>query len=167
MVFQDETGFSLHPRLGMGWAKKGHPFRIPTTSQHQHRLNVSGWVAPLVGRYGMIRTARGNREGFLLVLRHLYRRLRGYEKIWLYVDRALWHKGEPVDMFMKTHTRLRLRYLPRYQPGLNPQERIWKQVRYEATTNRWYDNLETTWTVIRRTTRSWSSKKILRLCNIC
>lgn len=76
----------------------------------------------------MIRTERGNRQGFLKVLRHIYRRLRTYT-IWLYVDRAPWHKGEPVDEYVSTHKRLQLDYLPPYQPGLNPQERIWKQIR--------------------------------------
>jgi len=61
--------------------------------QHRERLNLSGWVVPLLGRYGMVRTPRGNREGFLIGLRHLYHRLRGYT-IWLYVDRAVWYRGE-------------------------------------------------------------------------
>lgn len=165
MVFQDETGFTLHPRLGRGWAKRGHSFRIPTTSQHSQRLNLSGWVAPLLGRYGIIRTARGNREGFMNILRHLYRRLRGYT-IWLYVDRAGWHKGELIDQFLQKHSRLHLRYLPRYQPGLNVQERVWKQTRYEATTNRWFPDLEAIWLAVIKSFRSWSPKKISRLCNI-
>jgi len=63
IVFQDETGFSLHPRLGRGWAKKGTRLKVPTTSQHRERLNISGWVAPLLGRKGVIRTAKGNRKG--------------------------------------------------------------------------------------------------------
>ena len=165
MVFQDETGFSLHPRLGRGWVKRGHSFRIPTTCQHQQRLNLSGWVAPLLGRFGMIRTDRGDRQGFAKILTHLYRRLRRYT-IWLYVDRARWHQGEPVDLFLRTHPRLHLDYLPPYQPGLNPQEQIWKQTRYETTTNRWFENLELIWLAILKNIHSWSPKKICRLCNI-
>jgi len=122
-VFQDETGFSLHPRLGRGWAKRGQRLRIATTRCHHTRLNLSGWVAPTLGRRGMISTVRGNREGFLEALRHLYRRLRGYT-VWLYVYRARWHQGEPVAKFLRSHQRLHLDYLPPYQPGLNPQERV-------------------------------------------
>jgi len=165
VVFQDETGFSLHPRLGRGWAKRGRRLRIATTSCHHSRLNLSGWVAPLLGRRGMISTLRGNRQGFLEGLRHLYRRLRGYT-IWLYVDRARWHKGEPVQKFLRTHPRLHLDYLPPYQPGLNPQERIWRQIRFEATTNRWFGTLEEVWTTVQKTTQPWSQHKVRRLCNI-
>jgi transposase len=155
----------MHPRLSRGWAKKGKRLKIPTTSQHRIRLNISGWVNPLLGRYGMIQTKRGDREGFLKLLRHLYGRLKGYT-IWLYVDRARWHKGDPIEQFLKKHPRLHIEYLPPYQPGLNMQERIWRRVRYESTTNRWFENLDNLWSVVRKTTRSWSCQKIRRLCNI-
>jgi len=165
VAFLDETGFTLHPRLGRGWAKRGQRLRIPTTSQHRERLNLSGWVAPRLGRYGMVRTPQGNRDGFLLGLRQLYRRLHGYT-IWLYVDRAVWHRGEEVAVFLNTHPRLHLDYLPCYQPGLNAQERIWRRIRYEATTNRWFEELDDIWATVRKTTHAWSPQKVRRLCHI-
>jgi len=165
VVFEDETGFTLHPRLGRGWAKRGKADRIPTKSQHKKRLNLAGWVTPILGRYSFVRIERADRIGFMKVRDNLYKRLRGYI-IWLYVDAARWHKGEPVDLFLKTHKRFHLEYLPSYQPGLNVQERIWRQIRYEATTNRWFENLDIIWTVIQKTARSWSKKKIKRLCNL-
>lgn len=164
-MFEDETGFTLHPRLGMGWAKRGKRLRIPTTSQHRTRLNVFGWVAPLLGRQGLMKHIQGNREGFLLCLRQLYLRLRGY-KVWSYVDKARWHQGGEVDLFVRSHQRLHLDYLPCYQPGLNLQERIWRQVRYEGTTNRWFVSLEQIWVIVEETTQSWASAKIKRLCNV-
>ncbi|MBI4331722.1 MAG: transposase, partial [Chloroflexi bacterium] len=113
----------MHPRLGRGWAKKGKRLKVPTTSQHQKRLNVSGWVAPLLGRKGLIRTANGDHEGFLQLLQHMLSKLCGFT-IYLYVDGAKWHKGEEVRLFLKNHTRIHLEYLPPYQPALNEQENI-------------------------------------------
>jgi len=165
VVFQDETGFTLHPRLGFGWAKPGRRLRIATTSQHRDRLNISGWVAPVLGRQGKIRTEQGNTEGFLRVLQHLHHHLRGLT-IWLYVDRARWHKGDLVREFLHKHPRLHLQYLPPYQPGLNPQERIWRRIRYESTTNRWFETLDDIWATVDKTTRSWTREKVRRLCNI-
>jgi transposase len=92
-------------------------------------------------------------------------RLKGYT-IWLYVDGAKWHKGEEVEAFFENHRSIHLEYLPSYQPALNAQERIWRQVRYETTTNRWFVSLDETWTVILKTTRSWSPTKIKRLCQL-
>jgi transposase len=111
----------------------------------------------------MVPSPQGNREGFLQCLQHLYQHLRGYT-IWLYVDRARWHKGDPVDLFVQTHARLHLEYLPPYQPGLNLQERIWRQVRYEGTTNQWFESLEGVWLKVQSTTHAWTPDKIKRLC---
>ena len=151
--------------MGRGWAKIGQRLKIPTTSQHRERLNVFGWVAPLLGRQGLLRTPKGNREGFLAVLAQLYKRLRG-ATLWLYVDGASWHKGDAIKEFLKTHVRLHLEYLPPYQPALNVQERVWRQIRYEATTNRYFKNLDQTWTTVQQTTRHWSPQKVQRLCHI-
>lgn len=164
-MFEDETGFTLHPRLGMGWAKRGKRLRIPTTSQHRTRLNVFGWVAPLLGRKDLMNHAQGNREGFLLCLRHLYLKLRGY-KIWLYADKARWHQGDEVAAFLQTHKRLHLEYLPCYQPGLNLQERIWRQIRYEATTNQWFASLEEIWVKVQKTAHAWTPGKTKHLCKV-
>lgn len=124
-----------------------------------------GWVAPLLGQLGIVRAPNGDRQAFLACLKHLYRRLKRYT-IWLYVDGAGWHKGQEITDFLQKHPRLRLEYLPRYQPGLNAQERVWRRVRYEATTNRWFESLEDTWKTIQKTTRSWTRKKIQSLCKI-
>lgn len=129
------------------------------------RLNIFGWVAPLLGRIGMVRTANGNREGFLDCLKDLYERLKGYT-IWLYVDRARWHRGEEIEVFIRTHTRLHIRYLPPYQPALNMQERVWRQIRFEATTNRWFEDLDATWDTVQHTAHSWAPSKIKRLCHL-
>ncbi len=71
-----------------------------------------------------------------------------------------------MDSFVKTHVRLHLKYLPGYQPALNLEERLWRQLRYEQTTNHWFETLDAIWESIQRTTRSWSPSKIKRLCNV-
>lgn|GEM_PF-2498199 len=81
-------------------------------------------------------------------------------------DNTSWHKGEEVRSFLRTHTRIRLAYLPPYQPGLNAEERIWRQVRYEATTNRWFESLDMIWETVQETTHSWTKVKLKRLCKI-
>jgi transposase len=122
-------------------------------------------VAPLLGRRGLIRTAKGDRQSFLDVLRHIRHRLKGF-KIWVYVDRAPWHRGQEVQQYFRSHRELRLVYLPPYQPALNMQERVWRQMRYEATTNGWFEDLEIIWEELKFNFRRWSPKKIQRLCNL-
>jgi len=138
---------------------------VATRSAHRARLNLFGWVAPLLGRRGLIRQPHGNHEGFLTTLRHLRCALRGYT-IWLYVDRAVWHRGDEVKTFLASHRDVRLQYLPTYQPGLNAQERIWRQVRYDATTNQYFETLDGVWNAVRTRTRRWSPSMVRRLCHI-
>jgi transposase len=138
---------------------------VATRSAHRERLNIFGWVAPLLGRRGMLRCPHGNHEGFLATMRHLRRALRGY-MIWLYVDRAVWHRGDEVRTFLASHRDVRLVYLPTYQPGLNAQERIWRQTRYDATTNQYFAKLDDIWDAVRTGTRRWSPSMVRRLCHI-
>ena len=165
MVFEDETGFTEHPRVSRVWARRGQPFRVPTASNHQRRLNVFGWVAPLEGRHGLMRAPRGNTQGFLALLGCLRRRWPG-KVLHLFVDRARWHRGPQVEKYLAAHRQIHLQYLPPYQPGLNPQERIWRRLRYERTNNHWFADLDQAWHAIRQTTRRWSTEKIRHLCNI-
>jgi transposase len=109
--------------------------------------------------------ARGNTQGFLALLSR--RRRRGQGKVlYLFVDRARWHRGPQVKQYLAAHREIYLEYLPPYQPGLNPQERVWRQLRYERTNNHWFADLDQAWRAIRETTRRWPTQEIRRLCNI-
>lgn len=48
VVFHDETGFTLRPRLGLAWAKGGARLRVPATSQHRGRRTDCALGASLV-----------------------------------------------------------------------------------------------------------------------
>jgi transposase len=150
--------------LGLIWAKKGSKPTIPTRSQHNKRLNLFGWVAPLQGWYGLMRRPQGNTDGFLAFLRYIAQRLRSFRRIFLYVDGASWHKGERIRAFLREEKRIVLCYLPPYHPELNPQERIWHLIRYEVTTNRYYETLELIEDAIRKQQHVWKPPKIKSLC---
>jgi len=163
LVFGDETGFSLHPRLGRLWMKRGTRVQVPTKSQHRQRLNLFGWVEPLRGWYGFLRILKGNREGFLKFLHALHRRFKGW-RIYLYVDRAKWHRGPEIDSFLSEHPHFDLEYLPPYHPKLNLVDRLWKQLRYETTTDKYFETINDIFCAIRKQQRHWKPQKIVSLC---
>lgn len=164
MLFSDETGFCLHPKLGRLWVKKGKQPLVLTKSQHHKRLNVFGWVDPLWGKHGMIAQEKGNTDGFLNTLRQiLYRYKEMIIDLW--VDQARWHKGERVKEFLSQHHRLTLNYIPKYHPELNPQERLWHTMRYEETTNTYYETFEELVSSVFKRSQSWKPQKILSLCH--
>ena len=165
LLFADESGFCLHPKLGRVWVKKGTQPTVWTKSQHHERLNVFGWVDPVSGRHGMIKRPKGNTNGFLAMLKVILRRYK-HAAIELWVDHARWHKGKRIVEFLSFHKRLRIAYIPKYHPELNFQERVWRIMRYEETTNTYYETFEQLDTAVFNRSQRWKPKKILSLCHV-
>jgi transposase len=136
-----------------------------TRSQHHKRVNVFGWVNPVAGKHGMIRQPKGNTDGFLSMLKTILRRYRR-NLIDLWVDQARWHKGSKVDRFLFKNIRLMIHYIPKYHPQLNPQEILWRTMRYEETTNTYYESFEELTSAIFIRSQSWKPKKVLSLCHL-
>jgi len=165
LLFSDESGFCLHPKLGRVWAKKGTQPFVVTRSQHHKRLNIFGWVDPLSGRHGIVKQDRGNTDGFLGMLTTILWRYRKV-MIELWVDQARWHKGDRVLDFVTQSRRLRISYIPKYHAELNPQERLWRTMRYEETTNTYYEIEDEMRNCIFKGSQTWRSTKILSLCHV-
>jgi hypothetical protein len=125
----DERGLSLHPKLGRVWARRGTQPRVRTTSRHQKRLSLSGWVDPLFGWHAPFRRPKGNREGFLAFLKYLCHRIKGW-KVYFYIDGNPWHKGGEIRDFLAAHPEIEMKYLAPYHREFNVQERVWPLTRY-------------------------------------
>ena len=146
------------------WVEKGTQPYVLTKSQHHKRLNVFGWVDPISGKHGMMRQEKGNTDGFLIMLKTIlcrYRRI----IIDLWVDQARWHKGKRIVEFLCYHRRLRINYIPKYHPELNLQEILWRTMRYEETTNTYYETFEDLVNAVFSRSQRWKPKKILSLCH--
>jgi transposase len=163
VLFADEAGFALHPKLGRVWAKRGSRPVVWTRSQHRQRLNLFGWVNPLSGEHGLMKAARGNTVAFVAFLEQI---LIAYpsQLIQLWVDNASWHKGDLVTDFLKKHDRLKLFYHPPYHPELNCQEPVWKRIRYEVTTDRYETQMAGLERAIFDTVVSWPNAKVKSFC---
>jgi transposase len=123
-LFEDETGFSLHPKLGRIWANRGSQPFVYTRSQHHKQLNIFGWVDLIQGSHGIMKWVSVNTDGFIQMLRKIVYRFKG-RTIDLWVDNARWHIGTRVEAFVAEYSFFHIHYLPAYHPELNYQERIW------------------------------------------
>ena len=163
VLFEDETGFSLHPKLGRIWAKKGSCPFVYTRSHHQKRLNVFGWVDIINGAHGIMKWIRGNTDGFMQVLQKIVYRFQG-KIVDIWVDNARWHKGARVEAFIAQYSFVHIHYLPAYHPELNYQERLWHAMRYEETTNVYFETLSDLVCAVFKRSQRWKPKKIKQLC---
>ena len=165
ILFADEAGFSAHPKLGRVWTRKGTQPRVLTASTHNKRVNVFGWVDPVSGKHGIMQAIQGNTEGFIRFLSYILYRIRGVIELW--VDQAKWHKGPTVESFcMRYRRRLRICYMPKYHPELNFQERLWKAMRYEETTNAYFESKFYLRCAIFKRSQRWKPDKIAHLCHL-
>jgi transposase len=165
VLFADEAGFSLHPKLGRVWVKKGTQPYVYTRSSHSYRLNVYGWVDPVSGRHGMMKHARGNTVGFVAFLRRIATTFR-QTAVELWVDQAKWHKAPEVLELLAEERTLTISYIPKYHPELNLQERLWKTMRYEETTNTYYDTATHLEHSVMKRSQRWRPAKLKALCHL-
>ena len=166
ILFADEAGFCLHPKLGRMWSKKGakQPM-VLTKSEHKKRVNVMGWVDPIKGLHGMLKIISGNRHSFLDFLSHIKNKFKN-KIIDLWVDGPPWHKGDNVRSFCRIHKNIKIHYLPAYHPNLNYQERLWRIMRYEETTSVYFESLDQLKKAVFKRSQRWKPNKIASLCQL-
>lgn len=112
----------------------------------------------------MLRQEKGNTDGFIAMLTNILNR---YKRVMIdfWVDQARGYKGERVTEFISHHSRLVINYIPKYHPELNPQEILWRTMRYEETTNTYYETFEELVMSVFKCSQNWKPKKIMSLCH--
>ena len=135
-MFEDEFSLSNTATLSATWAPIGEQPIIACKQAKRERVTGFGSVNPLSGQLTVSFAEKGNCQSFK---KHLKKVLRAYQdksKIIIYVDNVRFHRAKALNLFLKTHTKLEIRYLPPYSPDLNPVERIWWYMRKSITHNR-------------------------------
>jgi putative transposase len=133
-VFQDEVDLNLNPEIGSMWQQKGQQTEIVTPGNNVKRY-LSGsldWRTKRV--YSTLGKCR-NGEAFIAHLAELNRRLKHFQVVHVICDNAPFHTSKAVRAWLAKQTRIRLVYLPKYSPELNPIERVWWHLRDEITRN--------------------------------
>lgn len=164
-LFSDEAGISLEPKLGVVWSLKGVQPIVPTNSSWS-RVNLTGFVDPLKGKILVTQMVKGNSENFVKQLEIVKKKYRQKTKISIYVDNARWHKTKIVKEWETNNPKVKIDFLPKYAPKLNPIERHWWYLRKETTQNALYENVEECWSAIDSHFKALTSKQIIILCQI-
>jgi len=125
--FQDESGVGVMTRYGRTWGLRGRTPAIPVSMKRGGCNAMSVVTARGKLRYS-VKDGRINSEVFIGFLEDL---IRGRERpLVLLVDHATFHGSKAVRDFVRAHrTRLRVFFLPRRAPELNPDEQVWNEVK--------------------------------------
>ena len=130
IFFGDEAGIRSDHHAGTTWAVKG---KTPVVSSTGARFGLN--LISAVSAQGEFRfmAVRG-RVGAVKFIDFMKRLIFGVEqKVFLIVDGHPAHKARRVNCFVESHKdRLQLFYLPPYSPELNPDERVWNDLKNNA-----------------------------------
>jgi len=134
IVFMDESGFYLLPALVRTYAPRGQTptLDVPLTRDH---LSVMGALTLEGKLFTWMQDHSVKGPDVVRFLNHLLARIPG--KILLIWDNLSAHRGQAVKDFLASGVakRLTLKALPSYAPDLNPQEGIWRFLKYVELKN--------------------------------
>jgi transposase len=165
ILFSDEAGISLEPKMGAVWAIKGNQPKVPTNSSWS-RVNLTGFVDPYRGQIIVNTMPKGNSENFVKQLEIVLEANKDRRLITLYLDNARWHKTDLVKDWVKANPPIKLEFLPKYAPKVNPIERHWWYLRKETTQNVLFETVEQCWDAIQGHFARLNAEKIINLCQI-
>jgi transposase len=136
----DQSGFYLLPCVVRTYAPVG---QTPIVHEHLSRDHLSVISAiTLEGKLLMMEQERSFKsQDVVRFLRHLLGQIPG--KLLLIWDGSPIHRGAAVKDFLSSGAsrRLKLEQLPGYAPDLNPDEGIWKHLKYVELKNVCCQNL--------------------------
>ena len=129
-MFVDQSGFYLLPTVVRTYAPVG---QTPILHEHLTRDHLSVISAISVeGKLLMMEQERAFKSPDVVrFLRHLLRQIPG--KLLIIWDGSPIHRGRAVKEFLASgaaEDRLKLEQLPSYAPDLNPDEGVWKHLKY-------------------------------------
>jgi transposase len=133
-LFVDQSGFYLLPTVVRTYAPVG---QTPILHEHLSRDHLSVISAiTMEGKLLMMEQERSFKsQDVVRFLRHLLGQIPG--KLLVIWDGSPIHRGQAVKDFLASgaSSRLKLEQLPGYAPDLNPDEGIWKHLKYVELKN--------------------------------
>ena len=134
ILFVDQSGFYLLPCVVRTYAPVGQTPVLREQLSRDHLSVISG--ISLEGKLFMMEQQRAFKgEAVVHFLKHLLHQISG--KLLVVWDGSPIHRGWAVKDFLASGAshRLQLEQLPGYAPELNPDEGVWKHLKYVELKN--------------------------------
>lgn len=127
IAFEDESGVGVMTRHGRTWGKKGQT-PVVKVSMQRGGYNVLSAVTAKGEMQYLIKDETINGDKYIEFLNLL---ITNREKpLILLADHASFHKSKAVRDFVRDHrSKLRVFFLPKRAPELNPDEQLWNEIK--------------------------------------
>ncbi len=164
LLFVDESGFYLLPAVARTYAPIGETPILRHRLTHDH-LSVIGAMGLHERLYFQVHEHAITSGDVVAFLRHLLRHISG--KLLIIWDGAPIHRSALVKQFLRdgAAARLHLEHFPGYAPELDPEEGIWRQLKYVELRNRCCADLAETRRELRAAVQRLRQKpQLIRAC---
>lgn len=162
-MFEDETDLLLFPPLRKDWMPRGTTRRVLISGWNEKRV-IFGAINVRTGKLLTLARHRNCGEGFRFFLRHLRATYRRWP-ICLILDRHPGH-WNPESKRLARELGIRLLWLPKRAPELNPMDTLWGQVKDKVCANHQFEEIEDEVDAFLETLHSLSGRYLLQLAGI-
>lgn len=163
-VFEDESTVDHHPTLHGMWVLKGAKPKVKTFGTHAKR-HVFAAVVPSTGEHVSMVAKRLTAKTFVSFLKKMVSRITS--PFTLVLDNSPCHKANIVKGFLEEHKgRIRVLWMPKFSPDLNPDEHVWKDMKFNVTHNHMFQTVNRLAWGIRGYFRQLSPEKVRSLCSV-
>lgn len=124
LLAEDETDLLLFPPLRAGWSLRGQPTRVLLSGRNARRV-VFGAMNLATGHRLLLARLQQRAEDFQVFLAQVHRHYRGWH-VGLLLDEDPSHTAA-ASQALAEHFGMRLLWLPKRCPELNPMDTLWGQ----------------------------------------
>lgn len=163
LLIEDETDLLLFPPLRAGWARRGEAAEVVLSGFNARRVIFGGMNLRTGRRLFVVRERQrsGDFQIFLKVLRTRY----GKRPIALILDEDPSHTAKG-SVALAAQLNIRLLWLPKRSPELNPMDTLWGQAKALLSANRQYATMEKQAARFVAYLQSLSDREALRLAGV-
>jgi hypothetical protein len=163
VLAEDETDVLLFPPLRAGWAPMGRPAKVSLSGRNARRV-IFGALNLRTGHRVLLPRHRQRAEDFCAFLDELRRRYRN-RPIALLLDEDCSHTAH-ASVAHAWALGIRLVWLPKRCPQLNPMDHVWRSAKQNACANRQDTTIDVTVARAIRYLRRLTPREALRKAGV-
>jgi transposase len=135
----DETIITETPPIYNAYGRKGSQIEIPISGNRQKRI-LHGAINIHTGAVALFITEEWIKETHMAFLQVIRKQWRGWE-ILLFEDRGSPHTAKESRALL-SQINIKVRYLPKAVPELNPMDHLWRHVKRDVLSNRTTESID-------------------------